>query len=489
MATAAELHELYAARSTPTLDDQTWSDLDLDDVFDAVRHGTSVVGALALLSWLRSPVAQGADVALVRARASVGAAVEAAGPLWAGVAERLDKLPWLPLLLITVLWGTQRLRTLGRTPTILAALAAMTPLGFVVSTQVGVGLLVGAFVLNMGFHFWASRTLEAALASLAFVSALLDAGQAAARLPMAAELTTVMTRLRPLARAIAEASVPPVLDDFPAEHLRILFLTRERRLTRSVELIDAHRADLCLLFDTVGALEASRAAHRFQATLGQTCVPVFEGDALALTAATHPTLNHAVGNDLRLSTGMVITGSNMAGKSTFLRTVGLNVVFAQSLGFAVAAQYRGPVVALGTSLRTRDRLAEGQSTYSAEALRLRDLLLRRGATRALVLIDEPFRGTNSVERIAAGIAVLRHLAAQGALVIAATHDVELPRALAPTFEAGFFVDTVDADGLRFDYRLHHGLEAPRNAIKLLAVLGFPQAVVDEAARLAGRLEV
>jgi DNA mismatch repair ATPase MutS len=103
------------------------------------------------------------------------------------------------------------------------------------------------------------------------------------------------------------------------------------------------------------------------------------------------------------------------------------------------------------------------------------------------LIDEIFRGTNTVERIASSAAVLRHLAARQ-LVFATTHDTELQAMLADRFEMFHFTDQVVDQRYGFDYRIQPGPVRSRNAIKLLALSGYPQAVTDEAARIAADIE-
>jgi hypothetical protein len=488
LATLQALHRLRTPGPDP-LPDGTWQDLDLDQVFASLDRCASVLGGLTLLGWLRAPVERAADLPALAARVATGDALAAAATTWAGLAEHLGRLPWLPLLLGEVLWGTARLPTLGRAPAVLAAAAALAPLGFALSTQAGVLAVLAAFAVNLGYHLWASRRVGQALGSLEFVGALLAAARqvAQARLPgleaVTSRLGELTRRLRPLARAVGEVTVPAVLDDFPAEHLRIYGLSRERRLTRSARLVEASRAELLEVLETLGTLEAAEAVATFRRQR-PSCAPVFEGEVLEVVGARHPALPGAVANDLRLEGGLVITGSNMSGKSTFLRTLALEAVFAQALGFACATSYRGPLVRVGTSLRSRDDLAEGQSTYGYEAQRVRALLAQaEGPPRALVLIDEPFRGTNSPERIAAGVAVLRHLRRQGALVVAATHDLEVARRLEGAYAHGYFQDQVTADGLRFDYLLRPGLSGPRNALRLLAVLGYPEQVLEEAEAL------
>ena len=473
-----------AGAARDTIDDSTWSDLDLDELLADVDHCHSVLGQLTLCEWLRAP-AQTLEELQVRERR-----LEPEPMLRAGLLERLRRFP--PLLAET-LWEAKQLPTLGALPTVLASIAVAAHLLFLISTQVGFLAMLSAFLVNMAFHFWSQPRIEAAVASLEFISVLLLAGQTlltrANGRPSTRTLrvAALMKQLRPLRRAVAQVTVPPVLDDFPAEHLRILYQTRQRRLSRSARLIEEHRAALIELIALLGELDASASVADYKAKRA-TCVPQLkpESSPLELTLARHPSVPNAVANSLTLSGGVVITGSNMSGKSTFLRTVAVNALLAQSLGLACAASYRGPLLRIATSLRNGDRLSMGESTYFAEAKRMRELLALTGSSNPLLLlVDEPFRGTNSAERIAAGAAVLRYAREQGALVLAATHDLELSQLLSETFDQAHFLDVVSDGGLSFDYRLRPGLVGPRNAVKLLEAMGYPASVIAEAKRLLG----
>lgn len=486
------------ARGSPTawsIDDGSWADLDLDEVLAEIDRCPSMLGRLTLAEWLRTPVLDQGGLPRLEARRREGEAL-AASEAWARIRSRLERMPMLPQHLVEVLWGDGELPTLGALPTVLTVAALTAPLlALLISTQSALMAAFAMFAVNTAYHFWASvRVNASAAASLDSADALLAVAGRIACAPIAgleattrriAELSAV---LRPLAKALAVARVPQMVDDFPAEYLRILLLTRERRLTRSAQLIHRHRAELRELIDRIGSLEAAWSAHGFRASR-ETCSPELDPRAVTLSVSgcRHPLLAGAVPNELQLDGGLVVLGSNMSGKSTFLRTVALNALLAQSLGFACAQRYRGPLLRIRTALRAQDHLAEGHSTFHAEALRIRTLLAPADhGARTLCLLDEPFRGTNSAERIAAGVAVLRHLAREGALVIAATHDVELPSLLPDGYRCAHFADA-DANGSgKCDYRLRAGPSMARNALKVLASLGYPAAVVAEANAVLAR---
>ena len=184
---------------------------------------------------------------------------------------------------------------------------------------------------------------------------------------------------------------------------------------------------------------------------------------------------------------MVVTGSNMSGKSTFLRTVGVNAVLAQTTHTCLARLYRAPVFHVRSCIGKADDLLAGKSYYIVEVEALLELVRASDDTAPhLFLLDELFRGTNAVERIGAGQAVLVELlqARRGVpkphVVLAATHDGELVDLVSDTFDAYHFGDSVGPDGLMFDHRLQPGPATTRNAIALLRLHGAPETLVARA---------
>jgi DNA mismatch repair ATPase MutS len=202
----------------------------------------------------------------------------------------------------------------------------------------------------------------------------------------------------------------------------------------------------------------------------------FEGDRLG-----HPLLPAArmVSNDVRL-TGetrlLVVSGSNMSGKSTLLRTVGVNAVLAFAGAPVRAANLRVTPLAIGATLRIQDSLQEGRSRFYAEITRIRRLSdAARGTPHLLFLLDELFHGTNSHDRLAGASGVLRRFVEQGAIGLVTTHDLAMTRVvdeLAPRAVNIHFDDWFAEGELRFDYRVKPGPVTRSNAIALMRAVGL-----------------
>jgi DNA mismatch repair ATPase MutS len=178
----------------------------------------------------------------------------------------------------------------------------------------------------------------------------------------------------------------------------------------------------------------------------------------------------------------------MAGKSTFLRIIGVNAVLAQTLSTCTALRYEADCFVILSSLAVDDDLRAGRSRYYAEAERLLTMIQSAQKERAtLCLIDEILRGTNTTERIAAATEILRYLADSGATTLAATHDTDIAVDLGSLFETLHFSVRDDDGRMQFDHRPEPGISTSRNAIRMLSALGFPEEIVDAAlGRVAAR---
>ncbi|MGH6693235.1 MAG: MutS-related protein, partial [Gammaproteobacteria bacterium] len=195
----------------------------------------------------------------------------------------------------------------------------------------------------------------------------------------------------------------------------------------------------------------------------------------------HPLIpaSRTVRNDVCLSEHLqllVVSGSNMSGKTTLLRTVGINAVLAQAGAPVRAARLRLTPLASGATLRIEDSLQEGRSRFFAEITRIRELVDVAGGPRPLLfLLDELFHGTNSHDRLKGAAAVLRSLTARGAIGLITTHDLALTAIadeLAPRAANVHFADRFEGGEMHFDYRLRPGPVTTSNAIALMRAVGL-----------------
>ncbi|MEP6751069.1 MAG: DNA mismatch repair protein MutS [Bacteroidota bacterium] len=251
------------------------------------------------------------------------------------------------------------------------------------------------------------------------------------------------------------------------------------------------QSDIHNLFRYAGAIDAAISIASLRAAGTKTCLPVFISASKKLQAEKiyHPLIEDCVPNDIDITgRSILITGSNMSGKTTFLRTIAINAVFAQTIYTCFAESYQMPVVKLFSSIRIDDSLPEGKSYYFEEVNIMGTLVNEvKSGHQDLFILDEVFKGTNTVERIASGKAILSYLNKSDNLVFVSTHDIELSDMLKSEYDLYHFEENITNDQLQFDHKLKAGQLKTRNAIKILEISAYPAEIIDEANAISKKL--
>lgn len=208
---------------------------------------------------------------------------------------------------------------------------------------------------------------------------------------------------------------------------------------------------------------------------------IHENLSIEIEELCHPLIRETerVANDLTLGNNqsvLIVTGANMAGKSTFLRTIGVNLVLALSGAPVCAQSFRCPVIHLRTGMRTADSLKDHQSYFYAELNRLKTIMDElRSDKPLLILLDEILKGTNSTDKQAGSIALVKQLLPHPCLAMVATHDLalgELQTEYPDRVKNYCFEATIENDQLSFDYKLKPGLAQKMNATFLMKKMGI-----------------
>jgi hypothetical protein len=255
-----------------------------------------------------------------------------------------------------------------------------------------------------------------------------------------------------------------------------------------------HGRDIAHWLQAVGELEALSSlatyAYEHPADPFPTLVESEPQDRLGRlegTALGHPLLPTArmIRNDVRLSSEhrlLVVSGSNMSGKSTLLRTVGINVVLALAGAPVRANALTLSPLAIGATLRIQDSLVEGRSRFYAEITRIRAIVDAGRRESLLFLLDELFHGTNSHDRFVGATGVLRSLLDLGAVGLITTHDLALTAIaseLAPRATNVHFEDRFEGGEMSFDYRMKPGPVTRSNALALMRAVGLEVSEAED----------
>lgn len=249
------------------------------------------------------------------------------------------------------------------------------------------------------------------------------------------------------------------------------------------------------IFEALGELEALSSLATLRALDPSATMPeIAKPDTpLETEAVAHPLIpaSDRVANDVSLrgpGSALIVTGSNMAGKSTLLRAIGVNIALALAGGPVIAKRFVAPIVRLRASMRANDDLQRGASYFHAELQKLRTVV--EGAENdppVFFLLDELLRGTNARARHLGGRAVVMHLIARRGTGLVATHDIalsELEAELPDRVANAHFTDVVQGGEMTFDYRLRPGVVRTSNALRLLKMAGIEVEVDDSVSGVA-----
>lgn len=479
------------------LDDRTWADLDMDAVFARLDHCVSAPGAQYLYRMLRHCESDEAALA-ERSRQCDALAADtelreslqlALGRLEGENASLIaqlvfEKLPPKPEFFWLIYLSSAA--TLASTAAVFFYPPLLLPL-------IALGLL------NVALNLVYGRKAYANFAGLSYLNELLRAAAAlasvrnTANLPQleylrskAAVAASLQKRIGWLVR---DKSRLDFMSELLVDYLNLVCLFDLVVFIRSLRPLAEHRKDCAGVFEAVASLDATIAVASWRASVPRWCVPVIKpGRALAAEGLRHPLLETPVPNSVRLENeSLLITGSNMAGKTTFLKTVGVNLVLGRTAHVCLAESCLIPAAAVMTSIGRGESLLGGKSHYFAEVERLREFIeLASSGGNRLFLIDEIFRGTNTVERVSAAAAVLENLCSRNTVMVT-THDIELQEFLDGRYRTVHFSEQVSGDRFYFDYLMKDGPARSRNAIALLKLSGYPESVTSKALALAGGL--
>ena len=246
--------------------------------------------------------------------------------------------------------------------------------------------------------------------------------------------------------------------------------------------------DFVRIFEITGKIESYISIGAYRKSLAYYTIPQLDKQAKHMEAEEmyHPLIAAPVANSFSVSSGMLLTGSNASGKSTFLKMTAINSILAQTVHTVLAKNYSGSMFRVYTSMALKDDLEQGDSYFIVEIKALKRILdhATKQQTPILCFVDEVLRGTNTVERIAASCEILKSLSGQQFMCFAATHDIELTELLQETYDNYHFEETIEKDDIIFNYRLMKGKARTRNAIKLLGILGYEEGIIQKANKRA-----
>ncbi len=280
---------------------------------------------------------------------------------------------------------------------------------------------------------------------------------------------------------------------FFLELIKIISLSDISTFHSIIDKIGASRKSIEQLYLFIGETDMSISIASLRAGLPYYSQPTFLSNQkeLKVQSLYHPLIESCVANDLHLKgKSLLLTGSNMSGKSTFIKAINLNLIVSQTINTSFTKVYNAPILSIATSIEISDDITSAKSYYMEEVETIGNLieLSSKPDKQYLFTIDEVFKGTNTIERISAAKAVLSFLNQKNHLVLVSTHDIELTELLDEYFDLYYFQESIDNQSLSFDYTLKQGALKNKNAIAILELAGYPNTVIQEAKSIAVKFE-
>lgn len=484
------------------IDDITWNDLDMDAVFMQMNHTYSSAGEEYLYYTLRTPFME--EEPLKKREERVRYFMENEDErvrlqvLFAKIGKTgkfsiYDYLDFLD----SVENISNASHFVGDAAVVIAVLLIFW------NAFTGIALLIGVLCYNITTYFRYKSKVDPYITSFGYVMRMIRMGEKIVQsgIPVIKEEREELKRLIEqfqkfrkgshwlMSPTRMSASMDPL--SIVGDYLRMMFHIDLIQFNKMMKELREHKNDVDAIVTVAGGIETAIAVGAYRASFVEYCVPVFE-QGIALTDGYHPLIRKPVKNSILPKKGVLLTGSNASGKSTFLKTVAINAILAQTIHTCLAKKYTGEFFRIYTSMALRDDLESGESYYIVEIKSLKRIIdagekgRKEGdkGRRILCFVDEVLRGTNTVERIAASTQILKSFAKKSTLCFAATHDIELTSLLANDYENYHFEEEVVEGDVLFNYEIKEGKARTRNAIKLLSVMGYEEEIIHKANEMA-----
>lgn len=477
--------------SEEIIDDITWHDLGMDEVYKNMNFTQSAAGAEYLYWLLRSPNLDkeyreklSKDILYFQneeeKRVNTQMSLHSLG--------RISKFSLFEYL--------NFLDTLGKRNNtknwIMFALLIASIAMIFVSTTYGVVAFLVIMAYQMSTYLKEKSTVEPFIATFAYIMRMTNAARDiepyVREISISEQIKNNLNNMDNFSKnysrlfGLNTSSGNPL--DILIEYFKMISHIDLIQFNNTLNQVQEKREVIIELSKQVGYVDTIISIGAYRKSLPYYCQPEFTLEhSFEIEEGYHPLISNPVANSFTVKRGVLITGSNASGKSTFLRMTGINALLAQTIMTCTAKKYIAPEFSIYSSMALQDNLSGGESYYMVEIKSLKrilDAIVTKTKRPVLCFVDEVLRGTNTVERIAASTQILSSLASKQVFCFAATHDIELTSLLEDSYDNYHFEEEIKDDDVLFSYRLLTGKARTRNAIKLLQIIGFGEDIIGKA---------
>lgn len=490
------LHNAMEEKETAKwqVDDITWHDLEMDQVFLRINHTNSFIGEQSLYRKMhlldKGDVPQGTEqlekrLDYLQENPELREDME----LQIRYVGKHDEGYYLPEFLLNSSWWK-----IGSTLIyhVLQVLLVICLLGSVLFQNVfAITGLVFVALINLAIYLFSKQKYEVYFNALSDFKRIYDCAKWVEgkdrqhKIFITDEVRGALHRLKSMSKVIVgmngrrQASMMGDAAAVLTEYIWGMLLVDISMFNHIMGIIHNKQEDVLVLLDFVGELDADIAILSYRNSVEQWCLPVFAENGLVVEGVAHPLIENPVKNDFTLKDRAIITGANASGKSTFMKSIAINCILAQTIHTCIAEKMVLQPMQITTCMALRDDIITGESYYFREAKYLKRMLdFIATESSVLIVIDEILKGTNTKERVAASKAILDYIGNTGCMALVATHDNELTES--SLYKDYHFSSKMLENDIVFDYLIHEGTSKESNAIALLSYLGYPRIIVEKA---------
>lgn len=483
------------------LSDKTCNDLDFNELFMFLDRTHSKVGQQYLYNKLR---AIKLDKSQTEKDESIIAELSEDIDLRISIQQQLDGLKNKDAYYISTLFQEEHLpepkwffiiKLLALASLISLVLTFFIPKFFIAT--------VALFITNFVFHYWNKTNLIKYVDS---IPQLLRMNHVASELFTVPQLKVLNPNLQKSIKLINEVKTRmsffqlesklqgdfEVIAWFIFELIKTFFLLEPLLLFGVLKRLNTKRNEIEAVFAFVGHVDSLVSIASLRNNLDNFCLPeINESNHIIANDIHHPLIVNCETNSIEIiKKSILLTGSNMSGKTSFIRAIGLNILTGLTINTCFAKSISFPLLKIFSAIRITDDVMNDKSYYFEEVTTIKEMINQSEKNeKSLFLMDEIFKGTNTVERIAGGKAVLSALAKGNNIVMVSTHDIELTKMLSQTYDLYHFSEVVADKTVGFDYKLKKGALKKRNAIRILEINDYPTEVIQEAKQISNELDL
>lgn len=478
------------------LTEQTLNDIDIQNLFCYLDRTHTTIGQQYLYSKILNP---SLDIDELESRGEYADFFQRENKLRIEAQIILQKLETNETSLIVDFFDTDRICEKGKYYKyiiVLSIFAAISVILCWVSPQIAIGMIF-LFGVNLMIHLISRHNNTNKLKSVKQVYELLKAADKLTKLNLPIKFKkNIYTniKLKKFRRAYHFLDFGIPTNDISGiifyllDLLKSFFLIEIHLLNFANNEIIKSKDALNWVYIYIGQIEMALSTASVISDKIKYCRPTFDNDSIDFSCKkiVHPLVENCIHNSLQLGeTNVFITGSNMSGKSTFLRTILINSILSQSIYICFAEFFKIPILKIFSSIKISDNLQEETSYYFKEVNVIHEMVINANLNaKNLFVIDEIFKGTNTIERVSLAKAILNYLSSGNNIVIASSHDIELIQLLGNKFKNYHFTESISDNKLQFDHTIKDGPITTRNAIKIIEIEGFPFEVINEAKTIA-----